>query len=499
MEMTFLDFFSGIGGFRAGLEACGMKCIGHCEIDKYADKSYRAIFDVKEDEWFANDITKVQSEHIPYAWLWTAGFPCQDISCCGCQRGLAGERSGLFFELVRLLKGKAAQERPQWIILENVKNLLSVNDGWDFATILFEMASLGYDLQYGLVNSRDYGVPQNRERVYIVAHRHTGNRSAGEIFPLPSGNGKALIQIIGGMQGSRVYCLKGISATITSQGGGGGSKTGLYCMCVGVNRIAGIKDKLEIAHTLTAGDYRGLNRNQTQNAMLEYGEACLQPDNWNGCPYCFIDLNRNPKLTEIARCIKAKYNAGVTNRNADSSGVVHLCARAVLTPDREKKRQNGPRLKACGEPSFCLTAQDRHGVLLMDCEAADCPKLKIREATKQGYAEAGCGDSVNLAFLGSKTRKGRVGKGQSQTLDTGCTMGTVMACGRIRRLTPRECWRLQGFADEMFARAQAVNSDAQLYRQAGNSVTVTVVYAIGMRIVESEKRWEAKKKNDTDS
>lgn len=388
--------------------------------------------------------------------------------------------------MVRLLKGKAPEARPDRVILENVKNLFSVNNGWDFATILLEMAALGYDLQYGLVNSRDFGVPQNRERVYIVAQRHIGDGGGGEIFPLPSGNGEALVQIIGGRQGQRVYCPSGISTTLTAQGGGFASKTGLYCMCIGVNRLMGIKEKLEAAHTLTAGDYRGLDRNQTQNAVLEGGEACLQPEDPEHCPYCFIDLNRNPKLTDIARCIKAKYNAGVTSRNADSSGVLHLCARAVLTPDRVEKRQNGPRLKACGEPSFCLTAQDRHGVLLMDCEAACCPKLKIREATKQGYAEAEYGDSVNLAFLGSKTRKGRVGKGQAQTLDTGCSIGAVMACGRIRRLTPRECWRLQGFPDEMFDRAQTVNSDNQLYRQAGNSVTVTVVYAIGMRIMKAE-------------
>lgn len=488
MQMTFLDFFSGIGGFRAGLEACSMRCIGHCEINSYADKSYQAIFDVKEDEWYASDITKIQPGDVPYARLWTAGFPCQDISVCGRQRGLAGERSGLFFELVRLLEGKAAEARPDWVILENVKNLLSVNNGWDLATVLFEMASLGYDLQYGLVNSKDFGVPQNRERVYIIAHRHTGAGGAGEIFPLPCGDGKALVQVIGGMQGSRVYCPEGISATITAQGGGGGSKTGLYCMGVGVNRLEGIKETLARAHTLTAGDYRGLNRNQTQNAVLEGGEACLQPEDIESCPYCFIDLNKNPRLTEIARCIKAKYNAGVTNRNADASGVLHMCARAVLTPDRLKKRQNGPRFKACGEPSFTLTTQDRHGVLLMNLEGACCPKLKIREATKQGYAEAGYGDSINLAFPSSETRRGRVGKGQAQTLDTSCNQGTVMACGRIRRLTPRECWRLQGFSDVMFDRAQAVNSDNQLYRQAGNSVTVTIVYTIGMRIMEYERK-----------
>ena len=489
MQTTFIDYFSGIGGFRAGLEACGMKCIGHCEINKYADKSYRAIFDVKEDEWFASDITKIQPGDVPCAHLWTAGFPCQDISIAGSQRGLAGERSSLFFEIVRLIEGKVAEDRPQWVILENVKNLFSVHGGWDFATVLFEMASLGYDLQYGLVNSRDFGVPQNRERVYIVAHRHTGDGCTGRIFPLPSGNGKALIQIIGGMQGRRVYCPEGISATLTAQGGGGGAKTGLYCMCVGVNRIDGIKERLEFAHTITAGDYRGLDRNQTQNAVLEGCEACMQLEDKNGCPFSFIDLNKNPKLTDIARCIKAHYNAGVTNRGTDNSGVLHLCARAVLTPDRAEKRQNGPRIKACGQPSFTLTAQDRHGVLLMNCKAADCcPKLKIREGTKQGYAEADYGDSISLAFSGNETRRGRGGKGLAQTLDTSCNQGIVLACGWIRRLTPRECWRLQGFSDGMFDRAKVVNSDSQLYKQAGNSVTVTVVYTIGMRILEVQNK-----------
>ncbi|GAB6151552.1 hypothetical protein JCM17380_03020 [Desulfosporosinus burensis] len=286
------------------------------------------------------------------------------------------------------------------------------------------------------------------------------------------------------MQGRRVYCPEGISATLTAQGGGGGTKTGLYCMCVGVNRINGIKERLEFAHTITAGDYRGLDRNQTQNAVLEGCEACMQPEDKNGCPFSFIDLNKNPKLTNIARCIKAHYNAGVTSRGSDNSGVLHLCARAVLTPDRAENRQNSPSNKACGQPSFTLTAQDRHGVLLMDCKAADCcPKLKIREDQTEGY-----GDSISLAFPGSKTRRGRDGKGLAQTLDTSCSQGIVLVCGRIRRLTPRECWRLQGFSDGMFDRAKAVNSDSQLYKQAGNSVTVTVVYTIGMRILEAQNK-----------
>ena len=110
--------------------------------------------------------------------------------------------------------------------------------------------------------------------------------------------------------------------------------------------------------------------------------------------------------------------------------------------------------------------------------------MRIKNATAAGYAEAHCGDSINLAFPDSKTRRGLVSKGHAQTLDTSCNQGVPLGCGRIRKLTPRECWRLQGFSDDMFDRAAAVNSDAQLYKQAGNGVTIPVVYAVGKRIVE---------------
>ena len=152
-SLTFLDFFSGIGGFRKGFELCGMKCKGHCEINKFADRSYRCEFNVTEDEWYEKDITKIKPEELPRTNLWSAGFPCQDISCSGRQRGLAGEQSSLFFEIVRLLKGTSAEDRPEWLVLENVKNLLYVNKGWDFETVLRSLAEVGYNIEYGLLLS----------------------------------------------------------------------------------------------------------------------------------------------------------------------------------------------------------------------------------------------------------------------------------------------------------------------------------------------------------
>ncbi|MES9784971.1 DNA cytosine methyltransferase [Bacillus thuringiensis] len=109
-------------------------------------------------------------------------------------------------------------------------------------------------------------------------------------------------------------------------------------------------------------------------------------------------------------------------------------------------------------------------------------KVRIREATKKGYSEAKMGDSINFSVPGSTTRRGRVGKGIAQTLDTACNQAVLTKNHRIRRLTPKECWRLQGFSDEQFEKARQVNSDTQLFKQAGNSVSVPVIYAIAKKL-----------------
>ena len=475
--MTFLDFFSGVGGFRKGFELCGMVCKGHCEIDKYAERSYRAIHDIKEDEWYGNDITKVNPAELPRVNLWAGGFPCQDISLSGRQRGLAGERSSLFFQIIRLLKGTKPEDRPEWLVLENVKNLLSVNRGWDFATVLNSLAEIGYHIEYGLLNSRFHGVPQNRERIYLVAYRHFRADGSRKVFPVTASDGKALIQLIGGTQGKRVNDPRGISATLMSEGGGFGGRTGMYF----VDLCRGNPKLTDTARCIKARYDSGItNRSGDNSGVFCFCENCEDRTQ----EVAFLQLKRtDPKIQSESKCIIAGYNkVGISNRG-ESSGVFYGC-RAVLTPDREKKRQNGRRFKECSEPAFCLTAQDKHGVFLCACNNCEHAML-VKSATNAGYENAKCGDSINLAFPDSKTRRGRVGHDTAQTLDTSCNQGTPMVgCGRIRKLTPRECWRLQGFSDEMFDKAAAVNSDSQLYKQAGNGVTIPVVYAVGKRIVE---------------
>ena len=137
--MKFVDFFAGIGGIRLGLERAGHECVGFCEFDKFARQSYKAIHNT-DKEWEAHDVRTINSTDVPKADLWCFGFPCQDLSVAGKQKGLqAGERSGLFYEIMRLLAGLQKEDRPKYLLVENVKNLLSIGNGFDFLRLLVEM------------------------------------------------------------------------------------------------------------------------------------------------------------------------------------------------------------------------------------------------------------------------------------------------------------------------------------------------------------------------
>ena len=339
--MQFLDLFAGIGGFRLGMEAAGHQCIGFCEIDKFARASYKAIHDTG-GEIELHDIKTVSDEFIQsigHVDVICGGFPCQTFSIAGNRRGFEDTRGTLFFEIARF----ASILKPRILFLENVKGLLNHDKGRTFETILQTLDELGYNVEWQVLNSKDFGVPQNRERVFIIGHlRGEGGR---KVFPIDGqiknvncvrqiGNLIQTSSYGGNPHRGRVYSLKGISPSLNCMGGGG----------------------------------------------------------------------------------------------------------------RE-------------------------------------PKIRIKEATKKGYAEATIGDSVNISHPNSKTRRGRVGKQIANTLLTGEEQGVVMNDFRIRKLTPKECWRLQGFPDWAFERAEKVNSNSQLYKQAGNSVTVNVIEAIARRLV----------------
>lgn len=377
--MKFLDLFAGIGGFRLGMESAGHECIGFCEIDKYARESYKAIHNT-EGEIELHDITTVSDEFIRGIGsvdVICGGFPCQAFSIAGARRGFEDTRGTLFFEIVRF----ASILRPRYLFLENVKGLLNHENGATFEVIISTLDELGYNVEWQVLNSKDFGVPQNRERVFIIGHLR--GECTRRVFPIGRENSKydyqqSKIEIVGNTKNPN------------------GSRQGTGSIVYNSRGLIG---------TLCTRDYK------------------------------------EPKQVAIH----------------------------VLTPERIEKRQNGRRFKTDGEPMFTLTAQDRHGIL-------------IKEATSQGYAEAEIGDSVNLSHPNSKTRRGRVGKQIANTLLTGESQGVVEPDFRIRKLTTREYWRLQGFPDWAFDKAQEVNSNSQLYKQAGNSVTVNVISAIAKEL-----------------
>ena len=361
--IRFFDMFSGIGGFREGLEqAGGFKCIGHCEIDKFANRSYTAMFDTEGEVYF-NDATKISPNDIPDFDLLCAGFPCQSFSIAGKRKGFEDARGTMFFHIARVLREK----QPKYFLLENVPGLLNHDKGETFTVILSTLSELGYCIEWELLNSADFDVPQSRKRMYAFGYRD--ERCAGKVLSFKECNPKTLKQIIRGSQGQRTYDTNGLSSTLAANSGGQGGKTGLY-----------------------------------------------------------IDLNADPELTELCRCIKSRYNAGIGNHRGETSGWIEA-PMPCLDPGRLNKRQNGRRFKSDNEPMFTLTAQDRHGLL---------DKLKIR------------------------------------------------------KLTPKECLRLQGFPEDKIDIMLEFTSDNQAYKQAGNAVTVNVVKAIGKRIKQLDDELRGK-------
>ena len=379
--MKFLDLFAGIGGFRLGMESAGHDCVGFCEIDKYARASYKAIHNT-EGEIELHDITTVSDDTIRgigHVDVICGGFPCQAFSIAGARRGFEDTRGTLFFEIARF----ASILKPRYLFLENVKGLLNHDRGNTFEVILSALDELGYDVEWQVLNSKNFGVPQNRERVFIIGHLRGG--SGRKVFPLSRENQSISSQSVvkvgnvnpsgNGMNGE-VYQADGLAPTLTTNKGEG-------------QKIA-IKS----------------------NTIKQFG--VLQP-NFNQCGVVY-------ETDGIAPTIRAYQGGGLE------------------------------------------------------------PKIRVKEATSQGYAEAEIGDSVNLSHPNSKTRRGRVGKQIANTLLTGESQGVVEPDFRIRKLTPRECWRLQGFPDLAFDKAQEVNSNSQLYKQAGNSVTVNVIAAIAKEL-----------------
>ena len=391
------DAFSGIGGFRSALERVGeFEIVGWCEIDRFAQKAYKALYDTGGEQFYEN-IRDIDVGKLADFDLLIGGFPCQPFSVCGARKGFADERGDLFFELARLLEAK----RPKYFCFENVPGLMGIDSGKTFAKIIETLSQLGYCVEWRVYNSADY-LPQVRKRVYIAGC--LGIDCSGKILAFgksDSQNCRKTEQIIGGSQGTRVYDPDGLAVTQCSGSGGMGGKTGLYF--IDSNPPPNLTEN---ARCITARQNSGVSHHKGEHSAV------------------FCDLNENPQITENARCLHTRMDLGVTNgtHKGERSGVlIEDGPRAIINPFKETTRQNGRRIKNPNEPMFTLTVTDRHG---------------------------------------------------------------IVHHGRIRRLMPIEAWRLQGFTTEQFEKVAATGmSDAQLYKQAGNAVSVPVVEEIARNLM----------------
>ena len=352
------SMFSGIGGFELGMLMSGhrFKFIGHSEIDKYACEIYKKHFKGVKNY---GDATTIIPGELPDFDLLTGGFPCQAFSVAGLRRGWNDTRGTLFFDIARILREK----KPRHFLLENVRGLLSHDNGRTFSTILEVLSDIGYLVQWEVLNSKNFGVPQNRERVFIIGH--LAGECRPEVFPFGEGYEKNGVQIkrLGSndvfRRYNQVFDVDGACEAIDTSGGGGHQP----CVQVGVLQNRG---KIRTTNTST--------------------------------------------------CIDANYWKGIDN-HAARTAIADV--KAVLTPDRAEKRQNGRRMKDSEEPMFTLTGQDIHGVSIDE--------------------------------------------------------------KRIRRLTPVECERLQGFPDNF---TEGI-SDTQRYKSLGNAVTTNVIAAIIIKLYRS--------------
>ena len=343
------------------MEMNGHECVAFCEIDKFARQSYKAIYDTEGEEEI-HDITKWTDEHIREFKrrtgtidCITGGFPCQSFSTAGKRGGFNDTRGTLFFEIMRI----ANIIRPRYLFLENVKGLLNHDRGATFETILNTLDEFGYDAEWQVLNSKDFGVPQNRERIFIIGHlRGAGGRT---VFPVGATDGETNIPIKqvahrkGFANSLKTYSPDGITGTLDTAGGGGRE--------------------------------------------------------------------------------------------------LHVAIQPVLTPDRLNKRQNGRRFKEDGEQAIETFIEN-------SCEYGDTINAYNRTVDNSGLSP-----TLTTRPEGFKT-----------------AILPITSNLRIRKLTPLECWRLQGFTDEQFYKAKNAGvSNSQLYKQAGNSVTVSVIDAIAKK------------------
>jgi DNA (cytosine-5)-methyltransferase 1 len=467
-EIVLLDLFSGTGGFSKGLEEAGYHIKQHyfSEIDKYAVANYQYNF---KNSINLGDVTKINTKKIQRPNIICFGSPCQDISIAGKRKGLKGKRSNLFFEAVRIIR----ECRPDVFIFENVKGLFSSNQGKDFEIILQTFADLGiYDIQWQLLNT-SWFLPQNRERIYFVGCLR--NKAQPQIFPIGEST-----------QGSDAFHQKEsqrktISPTIDTKVGESTHRSPY------------------VLHWKGSSTKWKYDQMETSPALNTQQDWIRQPLIANGAAY----RTRNYKGQSGQIELRKDNNANqLTSVQKDSMVMLRELTKNESEHNRLYDSKNGisKTIKSSGHGSGSQTGNYLVNKKIRRLTPTECERLQgfpdnwtkngvfyIPEDTQKGYATAKKGDSINLSYLEANKRRGRVGKGIAGTIDTGVQQYTL-AKNNLRRLTPIECERLQGFKDNwtkpgIFNGAVTEISDSQRYKLLGNAVSVPVVRAIAERLI----------------
>lgn len=430
--MRVIELFAGVGSQTQALKNLGIKheVIGISEIDKYAINSYEQLHGTVNN---FGDISKI--DILPTADLWTYSFPCQDISIAGKQSGFDKEgntRSGLLWEVERLLK---VSEKPKYLLMENVKNLVSKKFKPGFNKWCECLEEMGYKNYYHVLNAKDYGIPQNRERVFMIS-------ILGEHKPYIFPEKQELKTRLKDLLESEVEEKYYLSERILK----GFIKTNLKNMGFKFNPVK--VEEANIGHCITSGN----NDRATDNFIIQVGN--IKESTW-----------KNPQVGRIYSVEGISPTLNICSGGGHEPKIIEL---------GESKYQSS-KVHDCNGIFSTLTA-GTHGY---------SSGYIVQEATKKGYAEATEGDSLNLKYPGYKTRRGRVGKQISQTILTDGEIGVVDNC-KIRKLTPKECWRLMGWKDEQFEKMQGI-SNTQLYKQAGNGIVVNVLEAILKNLFQEQK------------
>lgn len=440
-ELKVFTAFSGYDSQCLALKKLNLpfELVGWSEIDKYAIKAHDLLFPEYKDRNYG-DISKIDWSQVPDFDLFTYSSPCTDFSVAGLQKGGeegSGTRSSLLWECRKAILAK----KPKYLLLENVDALVSKKFIDLFNKWISELSEYGYVSYWQVLNARDYGIPQNRNRVFLVSIRKDNVNdypiyNFPKSFPLTNKLKDLLEKNV-----DKKYYLKDES----------------------VKKFLYISKDIE---NIDCGIY-GLSRNRDSKGNV-------------------IKRNFNPYVNCIHTQVgNARENMEVFVFEKMDPMIAAMRGRKDKGSDINEQRIEINKNNVCN----ALTTVQKDNLVI--------EPLKIIEATKKGYAEAIEGDGVNISRLSCHTRRGRVGKGYAHTITTSCDIGTVEKCEikndegcaryeyKIRKLTPRECFRLMGVDENSINLIQKDNliSEVQQYKLAGNSIVVDVLEKIFYKLL----------------